>query len=101
MIVQRNTVRYKVGKVQEANALLTAERARLLEEKRDLPRASRYYSPLARDADVSIGEYEFENNEEMEKFWSNWNVQPEAQAFLQKYNQLTEGEMVTEYFNLF
>jgi hypothetical protein len=101
MIVQRNTVRYKVGKVQEANALLIAERARLLEEKRNLPQAYRYYSPLDSDVDVSIGEYEFETSEEMDKFWNNWNAQPEAQAFLEKYNALTEGEMVTEYFNLF
>ena len=95
MIVQRITVQYKPGKLQEAIALLKAERDRVT-----APHAIRMYIPQS-GAELGIAEYEFENSEEMEKFWVNWAAQPEAQAFLEKYNALTEGEMVTEYFNLF
>ena len=95
MIVQRNTVRLQLGKLQEANALVKAE----LERVR-FPNAARVYAPKFGVADMHIGEYEFANLAELEQFWTNWNAQPEAQAFLQKYSELIQPGMVSEVFDL-
>lgn len=95
MIAHRITVRYQAGKLPEAIALLQAER-----ERAKFPHAVRMYIAKSEVSDMSIGEYEFENIAEMEQFWSNWEAQPEAQAFLQQYKQLTEPGTIGEIFDL-
>lgn len=96
MIVQRITVRYKVEKVQEAIALLGKER-----DRATFPHAVRMYIPHPDPSDITVAEYEFENSDELEQFWGDWEAQPEAQAFLQKYSPLMESDMIIEIFDLF
>ena len=98
MIVQRIIVHYKPGKVQEAIALLQAEAKRatstgLFKEH------NRFLKPQ-NEADVTLGEYEFESIAAMEKEWSQWEAQPEAKAFSLKYNLLVEKQ-TQELYDIF
>ena len=93
MIVQRVTVRYKPGKVQEALALIKEERNRIKYPY------TRYYLPHS-DENVIIGEFEFESIEEKDKFWSDFTEDPGAQHFIQKH-QAIKIENIGETFDVF
>ena len=95
MIVQRITVHYKLGKVDEAISLLKEEIAHA-----NFPHAVRFYTPKIGTADLSIGEFEFESIAAMDQFWSDWESRPQTSAFHEKYRPLIEPGMVSEVFNL-
>lgn len=95
MIVHRITVHYQVDKVKEAVSLLKAELTRA-----KFPHAVRLHTPRFGVADITIGEFEFENIDEMERFWANWETQPEVQIFWQKYRQMIEPGAVHDILDL-
>jgi hypothetical protein len=95
MIVHRVTAQYQVGKAKEAMALIKEEIARA-----KFPHAVRLYLPRFGVADMTISEYEFENLDEMAQFWADWEAQPEAQSFSQKYQSLILPGMLHEIFDL-
>lgn len=96
MIVHRITVQYQVDKVEEAMALLKEEITRA-----QFPHTVRLYRPRFGVTDMTIGEYEFSNLDEMAQFWADWEKQPEMQAFWQKYCLLIQPGMVHEILDPF
>lgn len=96
MIVHRITVQYQVDKVEEAMALLQEEITRA-----QFPHAVRLYRPRFGVTDITIGEYEFANLDEMAQFWANWEKQPEMQVFWQKYCLFIQPGMVHEILDPF
>ena len=95
MIVHRITVHYKLGKLNEAVVLLQEEvkRARF-------PHAVRFYIPKFGVSDTTIGEFEFETVDELDRFWEAWEADPETKPFVEKYDQLIEPGMVHELLTL-
>ena len=107
MLVQRITVPYKSGKLQDAIALLGKERDRVvaLQGKEHsyakALHAVRMYSLQSDSPDRTVSEYEFENREVMDQFWATWQAEPEAQAFLEKYSPLIDFDLPNEFLDLF
>jgi hypothetical protein len=95
MIVHRITVRYQVGGVEEAVNLLKEMLTRA-----DFPHAVRLYRPRFGVTDMTIGEFEFESLAQMEQFWRDWEMQPEMQAFWEKYRHLIEPGMVHDILDV-
>jgi hypothetical protein len=95
MIVQRITVQYKPGKLNEGIALVKEEIV-----NSNFSHPARIYTPHFDANDVGIGEYEFESVAEMEQFWTDWEIRPETAVFHQKYRPLIEPDMVSEIFDL-
>ena len=78
MILQRITVHYQDGTLQEAIKLLKEG----VVVKNEL-RAVRFYVP--KDVpDTTVGYFEFENESDIEKFWNDWGVAPETVEWLKK-----------------
>ena len=98
MIVQRITVRYKVGKVQEAISLLK-EVTKETQGQGQFPDVVRFYTPR-HISDTTVGDFEFENTSAMEQFWANWQTLPEAEEFGRKYDLLVEPGMIFEIFDV-
>lgn len=96
MIVERITGFFKVGKLEEAVALVAAEIKRS-----QPPRGYRVYTPdIGVPQDRACTEFEFEDMNEREQFWRNWLAQPEAQTFFEKYQPLLEPGEVHEIWTL-
>jgi len=90
MILQRITVHYKDGMLQEA--------VRLLKEgvvvKNEL-RLARFFVP--KDVpNTTVGYFEFENERDIATFWDNWAASPETLEFRRMYEPLVVPEMLFE-----
>ncbi len=95
MIVNRLTIPVKVGKTQEVLALLAADNKRFKP-----PHAYRVYMSNIGTSDTVCIEWEFESLIEYEPWRENWLPTPEAQAFMQKSNELVEHGGIREIWNL-
>ena len=96
MIVERITGFFKVGKLEEATALVAAELKR-----NKPPHGCRIYTPdIGVPHDRACTEWEFTDMNEREQFWRNWLAQPEAQAFFEKYQPLLESGELHEIWTL-
>ncbi len=95
MIANRRTFIIKRGRIEEAAALIKAEVARV-----DIPNAQRIYTPMIAPFGVLVYEAEYENLEEYEKSWTEWGASPEAAAFLEEWNVLTETGGTNEIWEL-
>jgi hypothetical protein len=84
MIVQRLTWLAKRGRVTEAVNLASAERERT-------GGTHRIYRDRVGPFNTIVMEFEFEDFEEMETFWSEWFATSEADAFVKKWNDLLEA----------
>lgn len=93
MIVQRLTFLAKSGRRMEAAELASAERERTGSTHRI------YRSYLGPRNTIAV-EFEFEDLEEMEAFWSEWYATPESSAFLEKWNDLLEASGTSEIWTL-
>jgi hypothetical protein len=93
MIVQRLTFQVKGGRRLEAAKLASAERERTGGTHRI------YLSYLGR-YDTIATEFEFEDLEAMETFWSEWFATPESAVFLKKWNDLLEAPRTNEVWTL-
>jgi hypothetical protein len=93
MIVQRLTFLIKGGRRGEVMQLAAAER----EQTGGTHRI--YLSYLGRYDTIAM-EFEFEGLAEMEAFWDRWFATPEADAFLEKWNDLLEAERTNEIWTL-
>ncbi len=95
MIVNRVTIPVKVGKMQEFLALLAADNQRFKP-----PHAYRVYTSNIGASDMVCIEWEFESLSEYEPWRENWLPMPDAQAFMQKSNELVEHGGIREIWNL-
>jgi hypothetical protein len=93
MIVNRRTNIVKTGRLEEAAALAKAERERLDGQWRI------YVSNIG-PYDTIAHEFWFESLQEYETSWSEWFATPEADAFLEKWNDLIEPGGANEIWNL-
>ena len=85
MIVERFTWHVKPGHTPEFVELVKAERERVGEV------TLRLYVPFFGPHNVVIGEIEFENTEEQDKYWEGWLGKPEAQTFLENLVKLQDA----------
>ena len=93
MIVNRRTFVVKRGCMEEAVALLVADRERIGGKHRI------YVSNIGPFDTIAI-ELEGENLEEYEKGWAEWGATPEAATFLEKWHDLTESGGTNEIWTL-
>ena len=89
MIVQRMTFKAKPGRLNEMIELFKVERERIGGTGRIL---SYLYGPR----DVMVNVLAFETEQERQKFWDEWRVQPEAVKFLEKFDELRESGGTSE-----
>ena len=95
MIVQRRTWKIKQGCMQELVALgnsfieTTGSTVRLYTPRMGLGRH-----------DTLVADHEFESLAEMESFWKEWLARPDAPAFQEKWDALTERGGSGEIWNL-
>ena len=95
MLVNRRTFIVKRGCMEEALALLKAEKERVSH-----PHAGRIYTPSIGPFGVLVNEVEFESLEEYERFWAEWSASPEGAAFMEKWYDLTETGGTNEIWTL-
>jgi hypothetical protein len=95
MIVQHFTWKVKVDTMEKTIELLKAEIAMMRPSH-----TWRLYTPNIGKFDVVIGEVEFENLAEQDKFWTDWFAKPEAREFFKKFNELIERGGGSEIWNL-
>ena len=95
MIVNRQTMIVKPGRLDEAEALAVAETKRV-----SFPHSRRLYSSNISPYDRLVFEAEFENLAEYEKFWAEWRASPETAAFQEKFNDLLEAGGTNEIWTL-
>ena len=95
MIVNRLIVPVKAGKTQEFLALLAADNQRFKP-----PHAYRVYTSNIGTSDTVCVEWEFESLSEYEPWRENWLPTLEAQAFMQKMNELVERADIREIWDL-
>jgi hypothetical protein len=88
------TFRAKPGRLMEMIELLKAERERI-------GGTSRIYSYLYGPRDVMVNELTFETEQERQKFWDEWRVQPEAAEFLERFDRLRESGGTSELLRLY
>lgn len=93
MIVQRLTFQVKGGQRTAAAELVRAERERTAGTHRI------YLSYLGRYDTIAM-EFEFEDLEAMETFWSEWFATSESAAFLEKWNDLLEAPRTNEVWTV-
>jgi hypothetical protein len=98
MILQRITVRYKLGKRDEGAALVKAEYERAA-KKGLLLSGARFLKPW-RDDQLGEGEFVFESHAQAEEIWGKWGNDPESAAFLSAWLPLVEEGNKTEYFTI-
>ena len=83
MLVNRWTHFVKVGRETEVVEL----------HKKELERTgttARVYTPYVSPRDAVAVELEFENLEAYDRFWREWQVTPEAAAYMKRLNELIE-----------
>ena len=99
MIADRWIFKAKEGKMEEAVALATAERARILQET-DYSGAFRIY--VSHDSDIGkvIVETEWNNLAEQETWWAKWRESPEGTAFQEKFFINIESNEDVEIWSL-
>ena len=85
MIVERFTWHVKPGHQPEFVELVKAERERVGEV------TLRIYVPFYGPHNVVIGELEFKDTEEQDKFWETWWQAPEAQTYLENLAKLQDA----------
>jgi hypothetical protein len=95
MIVNRRTFIVKRGHLEEVAALVLAQ-----QEGVDAERAFRLYLPDIGAFDKIAMEWEFEDLEEYRSSWDEWFSSPEAAAFMEKWNALTETGGTNEIWTL-
>ena len=95
MIVNRRTFIAKRGRTRDLVALMLAEQAHL-----NLPITFRVYSSNIAPFDQVVGEWEFENLVEYDKFWNDWFAMPGNADFMEKWYALTENGGSSQIWNL-
>ena len=93
MIVQRLTWLAKRGHVMEAVKLAVAERERT-------GSTHRIYESYFGPHNTIAVEFEFEDFEELETFWSEWSATSESAAFMEKWRDLLEPGGTDEIWTL-
>jgi hypothetical protein len=96
MIVNRRTFIVKVGHMDQLLALMKEAK----EQFTTVEHAWRNYAPEIGPNDVMAMEWEYESLEEYEKDWAEWGATPEAAAFMEKWNQMTESGGSNEIWRL-
>ena len=94
MIVQRETFKVRPGHMSEFIELIKAEDERV-------GRTDRIYHVEWGARDTVIVEFEFETEEERQKFWDDRNAQPEATEFGKRYNELRVSGGTSELLLLY
>jgi hypothetical protein len=94
-IVQRMTVRYKLGKTDEATALVKAEFERVVQIGPFLEGA-RFTKPW-RDDQLGESEIVWEGHAQAEEMWGKWASDPGSKAFLDARVLLLEEGNKTEW----
>jgi len=93
MIVQRMIVLAKAGRRMDVEKLASAERERI-------GGTHRIYRNRFGPHNTIAMEFEFEDLEEMETFWSEWLATSESDAFLKKWFDLLEADGTDEVWTL-
>ena len=93
MIVERMTVYSRTGQSAELVELLKAERKRNGGSYRI---CSCQYGPR----NAIVVEWEAEDVAERQKAWADWNAQPEAAAFSEKWVELVESGGTSEIWKV-
>lgn len=95
MIVHRMTFHIKPGHLEEACALVLAEIKRV-----NWHRPIRLYTSKMGRFNTLATENDFANLAEYEQYWQDWLAQPEAHAFIEKWDPLQEAAGVQELWDL-
>ena len=95
MITNRRTFIVKRGRLQEAAALIKAEAERV-----DIANPQRVYVPEIAPFDVLVYEADYESLAEYEQVWAEWLASPEAAAFLEQWDAITETGGTNEIWTL-
>jgi hypothetical protein len=94
MIVERQVLITKLGKMNEVLEIVKAEQERVQQaysvSDSVSAGASRNYVPYIGPFNQIVLEYEWNDMAEREAFWSAWEASPEAKAIRKKWEQLLE-----------
>jgi hypothetical protein len=89
MIVERQVLIVKRGKMNEVLEIVKAEQVRV-QQAYGVSGASRNYVPYVGPFNQIVLEYEWNDMAEREAFWSAWEASPEAKAIWKKWEHLLE-----------
>lgn len=93
MFAHRLTFRVKTGRMPEVVDMIKGEIA-----KSDTP--SRVYQSYISPSNLVIQDLEFESLGALQAYWAEWFAKPETAAFLQKWNELVEGAVTNEVWQI-
>ena len=91
MLVNRVEFPVKPGNTSEARVLLEEEMKRF-----NPPHAIRIYTIYIGRINTLALECEFESLDELDRFWTKWLSDPEADKFKEKHEPLVEHGIVSE-----
>jgi hypothetical protein len=93
MFAHRLTFRVKTGHVSEVVEMIKSEIA-----KGGPP--SRVYQSYISPSNLVIEDLEFESLAELQAHWAEWFAKPETAAFLERWDELVEGTVTNEVWQI-